>query len=126
MKKIISKIKCFYNNGYNKFYISLLGPLTMGTINLVSAIFRFDWIIINYCIFSYLMALFKVWQWAIEKYHIKPNHYIAGFISILLVLAPMMASFVLTILFKDAPHYLFEWLVYAYALLWNFKNGVCG
>ena len=121
MKKIISKIKCFYNNGYNKFYISLLGPLTMGTINLVSAIFRFDWIIINYCIFSYLMALFKVWQWAIEKYHIKPNHYIAGFISILLVLAPMMASFVLTILFKDAPHYLFEWLVYAYALYGTLK-----
>ena len=67
------------------------------------------------------MFLFKVWQWAIEKYHIKPNHYLAGTISMLIVIAPMMAAFVLTILFKDSPHYLIDWFIYAYALYGTLK-----
>lgn len=121
MKKAINKIKDFYNKGDIAFYISLLGPFVMGTIHLVFVIIKFDWILVNYCIFSYLMLLFKVWQWAIEKYHIKPNHYFAGFISMLIVLAPMMAAFVLTILYKDAPHYFIDWFIYAYALYGTVK-----
>lgn len=93
----------------------------MGTIHLVFVIIKFDWILVNYCIFSYLMALFKVWQWAIEKFHLKPNHFIAGIISMFVVLAPMMAAFVMTIMFKDAPHYFWDWLVYAYALYGTLK-----
>ncbi len=87
----------------------------MGTIHLVFAIIQFDWIVTNYCIFYSLMVLSKVWQWAIEKYNLKPNAYIAGTISISMILAPMMAAFVLTILYKDAPRYFWDWLVYAYA-----------
>lgn len=67
------------------------------------------------------MALFKVWQWAIEKYHIKPSHYLAGVISLSIVLAPMMAAFVLTILYKDSPHYFIDWFIYAYALYGTLK-----
>lgn len=103
------------------FYISLIGPFIMGTIHLVFVIIKFDWILVNYCVFSYLMVFFKVWQQAIEKYHIKPNHYVAGIISILVVLAPMMAAFVLTILYKDSPHYFIDWFVYAYALYGTVK-----
>ena len=103
------------------FYVSLLGPLTMGTIHLVFVIIKFDWILVNYCVFSYLMLFFKVWQWAIEKHHMKPNNYVAGIISILVVLAPMMAAFVLTILYKDAPHYFIDWFIYAYALYGTLK-----
>ena len=114
-KTIINKIKDFYSHGDVAFYVSLLGPLTMGTIHLVFAIIQFDWIVTNYCIFYSLMVLSKVWQWAIEKYNLKPNAYIAGTISISMILAPMMAAFVLTILYKDAPRYFWDWLVYAYA-----------
>lgn len=121
MKNLINKIKDFYHKGDNSFYFSLFGPLLMGTIHLVTSIIEFDWIVINYCIFSYLMALFLVWQWAIEKYNIKPNHYISGIISIFIVLGPMMASFVLTILFRDKPFYIFEWIIYAYALYGTIK-----
>jgi len=105
----------FYHSGNVAFYFSLLGPLAMGTIHLAFVIIRFDWILVNYCIFSYLMAFFKTWQWAIEKYRLKPNNYVAGIISTAVVLTPMMAAFVLTILFKDAPHYFLDWLIYAYA-----------
>ena len=115
MKKSITKLVDFYKKAEIGFYLSILGPFIMGTIHLVFVIIKFDLILVNYCIFSYLMMLFKVWQWAIEKYHLKPNSYIAGTISMILVLAPMMAAFVLTILYKDAPHYLFDWFIYAYA-----------
>ena len=108
MKKIINRIRDFYNKGDISFYISLLGPFIMGTIHLIFVIIKFDWILVNYCIFSYLMFLFKVWQWAIERYHLKPNHYLAGVISLSIILAPMMAAFVLTILYKDSPHYFID------------------
>ena len=116
MKKFIQKIKDIYHSGDNAFYASLVGPLLMGTIHLVFVIINFDWILLNYCLFFYLMAIFKVWQWSIEKYHIKPNHFVAGIISMLVIIAPMMAAFVLTILFRDTPHYFLDWLIYAYAL----------
>ena len=121
MKKLIKKIIDFYHSGDIAFYVSLIGPLTMGTIHLVASIIHFDWIVVNYCIFSYLMLLFRVWQWAIEKYHIKPSHYLAGVISLSIVLAPMMAAFILTILYKDAPHYIFDWFIYAYATYGTLK-----
>lgn len=121
MREIINKLKKFYNYGDNKLYLSLFGPLLMGTIHLVVIIISYDWIILNYCIFYYLIAIFKVWQWAIEKYNIKPNNYIAGIISILMILTPMMVSFIMTILYKDATHYIFDWLIYAYALYGTVK-----
>ena len=121
MKKLTKKIIDFYRSGNVAFYISLLGPLVMGTIHLIFVIIKFDWILVNYCIFSYLMLLFKVWQWAIEKYHVKPNNYLAGAISMFIVLTPMMAAFVLTIMFKDAPHYFIDWFIYAYATYGTIK-----
>ena len=121
MKKIINRIRDFYNRGDAAFYLSLLGPFIMGTIHLVFVLIRFDWILVNYCIFSYLMFLSKVWQWAIEKYHIKPSHYLAAVISLSIVFAPMMAAIVLTILYKDSPHYFIDWFIYAYALYGTLK-----
>ena len=121
MKQIISKIKEFYNKGENKFYFSLLGPLIMGTVHLIAAIMHFDWTVVNYCIFSYLLALFKLWQWAIEKFNFIPKNIMAGIISMVIIIAPMIASFIMTIMFKDAPHYIFDWLVYAYATYGTIK-----
>ena len=59
--------------------------------------------------------------YTIEKYHIKPNHYLAAIISLSIVIAPMMAAFVLTILYKDSPHYFIDWFIYAYALYGTLK-----
>lgn len=67
------------------------------------------------------MALFKLWQWAIDKYRMPPNPYVAAIISMAIVLAPMMAAFVLTIKYKDAPHFFFDWIIYAYALYGTLK-----
>ena len=115
MQRITDKIKAVYHTGDVAFYCSLFGPLFMGTVHLISVLIKFDWIVVNYCIFCFLMCLFKVWQWAIEKYKIRPNHYVAGFVSVLIIIAPMMASFLLTILYRNATHYLIDWFIYAYA-----------
>lgn len=121
MKNLVSKIRELFTNGDNKFYLSLIGPFLMGTIHLVFVIIKFDWILLNYCIFSYLMGLFKLWQWYIEKHHKKPHPYVAAVISMLVILAPMMAAFVLTIRYKETPHYFVDWLIYAYALYGTIK-----
>ena len=121
MKRIISKIIEFYNKGDNKFYFSLFGPITMGTIHLIASIIHFDWIVVNYCMFSYSIALFKLWQWLIEKYNIKPNNLMAGIISVFIIIIPMMVSFVMTILYREAPHYIFDWIIYAYAFYGTIK-----
>lgn len=121
MKILIQKIKQIYNQKDNKFYFSLLGSLIMGTIHLISCIIHFDWIVLNYCLFFYLLVLFKVWQCAIEKYNIKPSNYFAGVISLIIIIIPMMVSFVMTILFRDAPYYIFDWLIYAYAFYGTLK-----
>lgn len=117
----IQAVKDFLKKDIVSLLISLIGPLFMGTFHLVFVILRFDWILLNYCIFSYLFALFLVWQWSIERFHLKPHPYVAALISMFIILAPMMAAIVLTILFKDAPHYLFDWFIYAYATYGTIK-----
>lgn len=121
MKKAVKDLLDFYKKANLGLYISVFGSLIMGTFHLVLVIIEFDWIIINYCIFFYLLALSKVWQWLIEKYQLKPNSFIAGVISLFLILGPMTAAFVMTIKYKDAPHYFFDWFIYAYALYGTLK-----
>ncbi|MBE6135218.1 MAG: hypothetical protein E7179_04345 [Erysipelotrichaceae bacterium] len=121
MKNFLQRIKEFCRKDNVAFCLSLIGPLAMGTIHLVFTILKFDWIFINYCVFSYLMVLAKVWQWAIEKNGAKPSHYSAGIISMFLALAPMMAAIVLTIMNKDESHFFQGWLVYAYAAYGTLK-----
>lgn len=117
----IQSVKDFLRKDIVSLLISLIGPLFMGTFHLVFVILRFDWILLNYCIFSYLLALFLVWQWSIERFHLKPHPYVAAIISMFIIVAPMMVSLVLTILYKDAPHYLFDWFIYAYAAYGTIK-----
>ena len=121
MKKAWIFLKTLYRTGDVAFYCSLIPPFAMGVLHLAALFAQFDWIVCNYCIFSFLMGLFRVWLWAIEKFGIRPRGYAAGIFSILLVLLPMMASFVLTILFKEPPQYPLDWLIYAYALYGTVK-----
>ena len=121
MKNLIKRIFNFYHTGDVALYISLLPPLAMGTLHLVLIILKFDWILLNYCVFFYLMCLARVWQWAIKKFQMKMSYYLAGIISICFILFPMMAAFMMTIMYRDAPHYLIDWFIYAYATYGTIK-----
>ncbi|MCR5078549.1 MAG: hypothetical protein K6B65_01315 [Bacilli bacterium] len=95
--------------------VALLGPFVMGSVHLVSLIIQFDWIVSAYCAFFYLSFLIRLIQWVIEKTKVKINPYLMGTVSILLLLIPMMAAFVLTIYQRESPHYMYQWFIYVYA-----------
>lgn len=118
---MIKRLIDLYHSHDVDFYCSLLGPLLMGTIHLVSVLIHFDWITLNYCVFSYLIMLFKVFQWSIERFNLKINPYVAALIMLIVIIAPMMASFVLTIKFADNPTYIFDWIIYVYAAYGTIK-----
>lgn len=116
-----NELKEKYYSNHIDFYVSLVGSIIMGIIHVISLLIHFDSIVLCYAIFCFLMALIKIWETSIEKHKIKPNEYVAGVISMLLLITPMMFSFVMTILYKEAPHYIFSWLIYAYALYATIK-----
>ena len=117
------KLKEIYNKYDLKFYMSLLGPFGMVIIHLISIIFYFDWIIFNYLIFSLLMLLFKSWIELNEKYNMKINPLIIGSISLLLILGPMMTSFIMTIMYKDTIKYIFFWIFFKQIILCHYPRG---
>ena len=80
MKEFFKIVDQIYHSHDLDFYLSLFGPLLMGTIHLASVIMHFDWITLNYCVFAYMIVLFKTWQWAIVKFNMKINPYISALI----------------------------------------------
>lgn len=121
MKEKLKRLKEFYDAKNIGFYLSLFAPFAMGTIHLISVLIHFDYAALSYCLFSYLIVPARLWQWAIEKRNFRPNGYLAGILSVAILSVPMMTAFVLTILFKDAPIYLWDWLIYAYAFYGTVK-----
>ncbi|MBR4377583.1 MAG: hypothetical protein IKP50_01660, partial [Bacilli bacterium] len=71
MKKLVRKILDFYHTRDTTLFVSLFASFIMGTFHLVFIILKFDWILLNYCLFFYLMCLARVWQWAIKKFQMK-------------------------------------------------------
>lgn len=105
------------------FYTSLIGSLAMGTIHLISICMNFSWIVYNYMIFCYLMAVARVLVWLLAKKNKMKTIYLLSFIIMLIILIPLGISLVMTIKERDTPHYLFDWIAYAYALYAFIKMG---
>lgn len=121
MKELFKKINSIYHSHNIDFYCSLLGPLTMFIIHLISVMMHFEWLTFNYALFFLLMIFIKTFLFFDEKYDWKINTYLVAAISTVFLSIPMMVSFILTILYRDAPSYIFEWLIYAYALYATIK-----
>ncbi len=115
IKELYIRIRDLYRRWNITLLIALLGPFVMGTIHLVSFLINFDWIVVTYCAFFYLSFIMRFVQYLIERFRLKVNPYIVGTVSILVLLIPMMAAFLLTIYQKDAPHYMYQWFIYVYA-----------
>ena len=122
MKELFKKINTFYHSNDVDFYCSLIGPLTMFIIHLISVLIHFDWMIFNYGLYSLMILFIQVLLWASEKFHWKANTYLMSAFATLFLIIPMMVSFVMTILNRESPTYLFEWLIYAYALYATIKT----
>lgn len=117
---MIERIKEIWQKYELGFYASITGSLVMGTIHLISTCLNFSWLTFNYMLFCYLLLLGRVLIWAVAKKNDKYLYLIGAFI-ILFLLVPLAVSLVRTIMEKDAPNYIFEWIIYGYATYGTYK-----
>lgn len=113
--KTVERMKTIYREKNISFYASIAGPLAMGTVHLVSTLKQFSWLTFNYCLFSYLLMLIKVFLAYLDRGDNKRNLHLAGALSLCVLAVPMTVAMVKTIMEKDAPAYFFYWMIYLYA-----------
>ena len=112
MKKQESKMIKVYREKNVSFFVSIAGPLFMGTVHLISAIKQFSWLTFSYCLFSYLLMLIKVLLAYLDSGDNKRRLYLSGPLSLCVLAVPMTASMVKTIMEREAPVYFFLWMIY--------------
>ena len=104
-----------YRDHHIDFYAVTAGPFIMGTIHLVTTILHFSWLILNYCLFCYIFLLIRALLTYLDKAHRKDKLTLAGAVSLIVLMIPMTVAMVKTIREKDAPAYVFFWMIYLYA-----------
>ena len=113
---MMNKIKTIWKQYNIGFYGGVAGSFFMGTLHLVATCISFSWLTFNYMLFCYLMMLIRVLIWFIDKTNHSEKAYIIGSISLIFVLIPLTVSLVKTITDKELTIYIFDWIIYAYAL----------
>ena len=109
--KTVQRMKTIYHDKRLGFY----APLFMGTVNLVATLVSFSWLTLNYCLYSYILVLVKVFlEWLNQRTGRKELCF-AGALSLAVLLIPMTVAMVKTIREKAPPSYPFFWLIYLYA-----------
>ena len=112
---MINKLRNIYSRYHINFYASIAGSLIMGTVNLVTTVMHFSWLTLNYCLFSYLLVLTRVLLTFLGRKPGRRALYLAGAISLMVLMFPMTAAMVQTITERGAPSYPFYWMIYVYA-----------
>ena len=105
----------FCNANHIGMYVSLAGPLFMGTVHLVSTLEQFSWLTKSYCLFCYLLVLIRVLMTCLDRGENKGRLYFAGALSLCVLIVPMTVAMVKTITEREAPVYVFYWMIYLYA-----------
>ena len=113
--KTNGRLKTIYREKNISFYVSIAGPLFMGTVHLISTVKQFSWLTFSYCLFSYFIVLIKVLLTYLDRDDNKRRLYLAGAMSLCVLAVPMTVAMVKTIMEKDAPVYFFYWMIYLYA-----------
>ena len=115
MRKSLNRIRKYYYDKHIDFYASIAGSLIMGTANLITTIKQFSWLTFNYCLFFYLLTAIKILMTCLNKSEKKYNLFFIGGVSLIILLVPMTVAMVETIIERDAPIYIFEWMIYLHA-----------
>ena len=110
-----------YRSNHIDFYAAIAGPFIMGTAHLVTTILHFSWLTLNYCLFCYVFLLIRVLLTYLDKTHREDKLTLAGAISLIVLMIPMTVAMVKTIREKDAPAYVFYWMIYLYATYGTMK-----
>ena len=120
MNKTIDRIRKECPEREIPFFASLAGSFAMGTLHLINTLKNFSWLTFSYALFCYLMMFGRVLIWHAGRKK-SQNLYLYAALIVLAVLIPMAAALVETIFNRDTPVYLFDWLVYGYALYGTVK-----
>ncbi len=113
---MISKIKNIWEKYNLGFYGYVLGSFIMGTIHLIMICMSFSWLVFNYMLFCYIMMAIRLVIWYADKKSETKKTYLIGAISLFIILIPLTVSLIKTILDREYKPFIFEWLIYAYAL----------
>ncbi|MGM9874193.1 MAG: hypothetical protein ACI31G_04780 [Bacilli bacterium] len=114
----LKKIFKFYKEKELGLYLSLIGLFFLAVVNTISTFKSFSFLSLNYAIMYYLFAIART------IFRLNKNSkyiYLYGILSFVLITLPLVLSMVLTVLEKDKPVYLFDWIIYAYALYATIK-----
>ena len=119
--KTFDRIKTFFQKEIVVFILNILASFFMGSLHLVATIINFSWLTFNYCLFCYvLVAIFAILSRLNQGE--RGNHlYLIGAICLTVLIVPMTVAMVKTILEREAPAYLFDWLIYGYATYGTIK-----
>ncbi len=119
----IKNIKNIWENYNLGFYCSILGSFAMGTIHLIVTVNNFTYLTLNYMMFCYLLVLIRIFIWLLRNKEKSKLMYLVTAISLILLLIPLGVSLTKTFTDRDKPIYIFDWLVYGYALFAFLKLG---
>ena len=118
MKSYRQTLRAYRDLYYEKhidLYASVTGALLMGVFHLITTLLHFSWLTLNYSLYSFVLMFVRILLFYLDKSQNKKKLYLAGSLSLCVLLVPMTVSMVKTILEKDAPVYFFFWTIYLYA-----------
>ena len=119
MKELIAKLKQ-YDLG---FIFTIFGLLIFGVIHMVSIIIDFSWLSLNYMMFCYIfIAIMLVVRYLINKDKMTITYLVVA-ISFIILLIPLTVTLVETIKSGGKPNFIFDWIIYGYALFAFLKMG---
>ena len=119
MKELIAKLKQ-YDLG---FIFTIFGLLIFGVIHMVSIIIEFSWLSLNYMMFCYIfIAIMLVVRYLINKDKMTITYLVVA-ISFIILLIPLTVTLVETIKSGGKPNFIFDWIIYGYALFAFLKMG---
>ena len=119
--QLYHRVKPYIQDERIRNLAGFIGPIAMGTVNMIVTILHFSWLTFNYGLFSYVIAACKALLQRLDRRGARRGLYLAGAASFLVLLIPMTVAMVKTILEKGAPQYPFYWMIYLYALYGTVK-----
>lgn len=118
---MIKDLKDLYYKKNIDFIVSLIGPFFMFVIHLIATILRSSLLYFNYSLFFFILFTCRITIKMLKMKSKTHNIYLISSIFVILIFIPFAGSMVLTIFYKDAPAYLFDWFIYAYASYMTIK-----
>lgn len=122
MKRTINRLSQFARDKNLALLATLGGSLAMATLHFVGVALKFDWTTLNYGIFCLGMFGSKAALFFVAQSRKRRLAYLSSALCVTALTVPMIASILLTVLFRQAPVYPFEWIVYAYAFYGTVKT----